>query len=272
MPVSYEGWKVAGESAASPSILSKAFDILGAFDERDRVMTLTEISQKIGMPKSTVHRLISRLIEIEVIEPHDAGYRVGVRLLHTVSTMPANSMREIALPHLSRLQAVVKRAVHLAVLRGPSVVILQALVTSDQAIEHPAGVSGAKLPTHLTALGRVMLAHLEVDQQNEILNRPLRAMTPKSKTNPGVIRAEFPTIRRNKYAVSKDEVAMGLGTVAMPILIKGRPMGAVSIQFDALGDPGERELNALRVVVQRITQETYNMLAKENPKLYPYGF
>lgn len=270
MPIAFEDWKAVGESSGTPSILTKAFDVLGAFDERDRVLTLTDISRKIGLPKSTVHRLVNRLVEINVIEAQEHGYKVGVRLLNVVSTIPANGMRDIALPHIARLQAFAKGAVHLAVPRSGSVVVLEMLTVQGPNIL--VGPAGSRLPAHLTALGRAMLAHMNDEIQDEILDRPLFAMTPKSKTDAGLIRAEFPAIRRSKVAISKDEVAMGLGTIASPILIKGRAVGAVSIQFDSATEPSEPQINAVRVVAQRISKETFNMLANGNSKLFPHEF
>ena len=76
------------DAETRPSILSKAFDLLRAFNSGERVMTLSELSRASGLSKSTVHRLLARLIDLGAIEHHRAGYRVG--LLHLSETLVAD--------------------------------------------------------------------------------------------------------------------------------------------------------------------------------------
>ena len=85
-----------------PSILSKAFDLLRAFDQTARVMTLSELARAANLPKSTVHRLLARLIDLDVIEHHAQGYRLSLSLIQLGATTPAAGLRELAAPHLWR--------------------------------------------------------------------------------------------------------------------------------------------------------------------------
>ena len=62
------------------SILSKAFDLLRAFNSNERVMSLTELSEASGLAKSTVHRLLARLVELGAIEHHRDSYRIGIEI------------------------------------------------------------------------------------------------------------------------------------------------------------------------------------------------
>ena len=104
------------------SILSKTFDILASFGPDERVLTLTEISRASGLPKSTVHRLINRLIPLGVIEVHRNGYKLGLPMRRFAAAMPIEALRQSALPHLAKLHHWAKRHVHLAQLRGSEVV------------------------------------------------------------------------------------------------------------------------------------------------------
>ena len=254
----------------SPSILAKAFAVLGAFNDRERVLTLTEISRKSGLPKSTVHRLLQRLGALDVIEPHGSGYRLGIKLLQMVSSMPVDSMRELALPHMAQLQAWSKASVHFGVLRGNEVVVLQALFAPNH--ELPIGEVGSRLPAHLSALGRMMLAHLPEDELDGVLAGALPALTEHSVTDPELIRVTLKQARAQGYCVQKDEVVLGLGNIAAPILIKGRPMGAVALQFDSSQPVTESLVNAVKVTAHRITRDTVELLANGRQELFPFDF
>lgn len=269
--VAHATWGVPGpedSSGAAPSILAKAFAVIGAFDEHDRVLTLTQISRKTGLPKSTVHRLLQRLGELEVIEEHGAAYRLGIRLLQLVSSMPVDGMREAALPHLARLHAWAHEAVHFGVLRGSEVVVLQALFE----VEHvrPIGEVGTRLPAHLSAMGRAMLASLSEEEADTVLTGPLEALTPASVTDPDRIRELLCRIRVEGVAVQKDEVIPGLGNVAAPILIRGRPMGAVAVQFDSATEVPARVVDAVRLTAHRIAGDTARLLAQGRDELFPF--
>ena len=262
------GLGAGGEGA--PSILAKAFAVLGAFNDRDRVLTLTEISRKSGLPKSTVHRLIQRLGALDVIEAHGSGYRVGIKLLQMVSSMPVDSMRELALPHMAQLQAWSKSSVHFGVLRGGEVVVLQALFAPNH--ELPIGEVGSRVPAHLSALGRVMMAHLPDEELGAVLSGPLPALTARSITDPELIRAALERARVEGYCVQRDEVVLGLGNIAAPILIKGRPMGAIALQFDSSQPVTESLVNAVKVTAHRITRDTVELLAGGRQELFPFDF
>ncbi|GAA1677367.1 IclR family transcriptional regulator [Citricoccus zhacaiensis] len=255
--------------ADRPSILAKAFDILGTFNGQHRVLTLTEISRKSGWPKSTVHRLLQRLSELEVIEQHGSGYRLGIRLMQMTSAMPVDGMREMALPHMAQLQAWSNAPVHFGVLRGKDVVVIQTLHAADTT--SPIGEPGARIPSHLSAAGRAMLAFLPEEEIDEILAPPLIAMTPTSITDPQEIREQLAAVRSSKSAVQFGEIHAGIGNVASPILIKGRPMGAVAVQFDASKPLSDAITQGVMLTAKRITLDTIALVRKRQ-ELFPYEF
>ena len=104
------------------SILSKAFDLLRAFNSNERVMSLTELSEASGLAKSTVHRLLARLVELGAIEHHRGSYRIGIEVFRLGVTSLAASMRDTAISHLATLHRQTGRTVQLGVMRGHEVV------------------------------------------------------------------------------------------------------------------------------------------------------
>ncbi len=70
--------------------------------------------------------------------------------------------------------------------------------------------------------------------------------------------------------MQKDGVVLGLGNIAAPVLIKGRPMGAVAVQFDSAKEVSESVINAVKLTAHRICRDTTQMLAQGRADLFPF--
>lgn len=251
-----------------PSILSKAFDLLGAFTTEDRVLSLTELSRRTGWPKPTVHRLLHRLEKLGVVEAHGNGWRVGIRLLGMAAAMPVESMHKLAVPHLAQLHAWTKENVHFAALRGSEVVVLETLFSPST--RSTAGPVANRLPTFATALGRSMLAYLPDEDVDVILVGRLPKITPETVTDPVAIRRELATVRRTGVAFQRDQVNLGLGAIAAPVLIKHHPVGSVAVQFDTEHGYKSAIADAVKLTAQRIAKETVEVLDDGHADWYPF--
>src|ERR1700739_2813421 len=133
-----------GEADSAPSILSKAFDLLRSFNSNERVMPRTELSAASGLAKSTVHRLLARLIDLGAIEHHRAGYRVGLDMFQLAATTPASAARDLPVPSLPALHLRTGHTVHLGMLRQFDVVYLEKVARNHPSPD-PSGV-GTRLP------------------------------------------------------------------------------------------------------------------------------
>lgn len=251
----------------NPSILSKAFTILDAFTEADRVLTLTDLSRKTGLPKSTVHRLIQRLMELDALEEHVHGYRLGVRFLRQTSSMPVESLREVALLYMAKLSEWTKSTVHLGVLREENVVILQALYARERA--YPVGAAGKRIPSRFSAMGRAMMAYLPEEEVVEVLQYPQEPLTRFSQVDDEAVLKELSQIAKVGFAVQRSEITEGVGNVAVPILVKQKPVGAIAVQIPETTEVSERLVNALKVTARRIAVELRAVLADGRGELFP---
>src|SRR5690625_1242794 len=257
----------ARREAENPSILSKAFIILDAFTGAHRVLTLTELTRRTGLPKSTVHRLIQRLMELDALEKHNHGYRLGIRFLRQTSSMPVDSLRQLSLSYLAKLSSWADATVHLGVLRDSYVVFLESLKTPE--VRFPAGLPGSKLPARYTAIGRAIMGYMPDDILTEILQERHRPLTQHSITDDDLLRQELVNLVGDGYAVQRDEVVVGLGNIAMPVMVKQFPIAAVAVQFPASSEVSSDLINALKVTAQRIAVETRAMLADGRGELFP---
>ena len=224
----------------APSVLWKAFDVLETFNQSRRVMTLSEIARKSGLPKSTTHRILTMLLEVDAVQRVGQGYRIGLRIF-TMGTCSAEvQLRNVALPHLERLRRVTKQTVHLAVIEEADVVYLEKLPSA--ASPSTPAVVGGRLPARSTGVGKALLAFTGP--------APESVTPPRNHTStfrrPGLLRSYLQDVRMMGIAADREEAARGLACVAAPIFVGQQAVAAVSVAFTASAGSGELFVNPLR--------------------------
>src|SRR5580698_7043825 len=138
------------------TVVSRLEAILASFDGCDRALALSEISHRVGLPKSTVHRLANQLCAVGWLERNSGGYRVGLRLLELGSVaLQRTGLREAAFKHLHSLALRTGLTVHLGILDQGDVVYLDRVTTTRVSL--PTRVGGRQ-PAFCTAIGKVLLA------------------------------------------------------------------------------------------------------------------
>jgi DNA-binding IclR family transcriptional regulator len=200
--------------------------ILASFDGCDHALALSEISHRVGLPKSTVHRLASQLCAVGWLERNSGGYRVGLRLLELGSVaLQRTGLREVAFQHIHSLALRTGLAVHLGILDHGEVVYLDRIAMTRFSL--PTRVGGRE-PAHCTALGKAMLAFEDQPSQASALGSMPRR-TEFTVIEPRAIQAALDSARQTGAAYDREEAYKGLGCVAAPIRGAGRAIGAVSV-------------------------------------------
>jgi DNA-binding IclR family transcriptional regulator len=255
-------------AAEPPSILSKAFDLLRAFNANSRVMTLSELSRASGLPKSTVHRLIARLIDLGAVEQHRSGYVVSLDLMPLVANTPAGGMRDLALPYLAALHRWSGHAVQLAVLRQFDILVLEKIAT--QSTPAPRAGIGSRLPANCTALGKALLAWENLEDLEAFLPRPMPLMTTSSTTDVDELVVELRKVRSSSMAWEREESQLDLACVAVPVIIHEFAVGAVAVSHAADVEVGPKVENALRETAAQIARVCREDLARGRTHWFPH--
>ena len=255
------------DAETPPSILSKSFDLLHAFNARERVMTLSELARASGLPKSTVHRLLARLIEIGAIEHHGGGYKLGLGLLQLGSVTPAAAMRDSAMPHLAALHRWTGHSVYLGVLRQFDVVYLEKVARHSEWYDR-SGVGG-RMPANCTAIGKALLAHENLADLVGLLPDPMPALTPDSVTDACALVAELRIIRQGDLARSCGEARPGLACIASPVLVNGFAVGAISVAYPVGVDLDPRTGTVLRDTTAQLARELRAGLTSGRASWFP---
>jgi DNA-binding IclR family transcriptional regulator len=193
---------------------------------------LTEISERLKLHKSTVHRLISVLENNRFVQKNmvTAKYHLGSRLMEMgLSAVSRLDVYEVAGPHLRELVKESGETAHLAVLREGQVVSL-INVESNQTLRTPTTV-GTRNPAHCTSTGKAMLAFTASEQLEEFLQQEtFPSFTRKTITSRTRFRAELTEVRAKGYSIDDEEREPGLRCIGAPIWDSaGEVVAAISI-------------------------------------------
>lgn len=199
--------------------VERALLLVDVLASEKREMSLTEISRRVGWPKSTVHGLLSTLRDYQYIDqsPITGHYQLGVRLFELGTLVARNwDVRSAAKPIMLQLNNTLGETVQLATEDNGEVLYLEK-VDSTHLMRIVSEV-GIRLPMHCSGLGKVLLAHKTNAEVKWILSQKgMPALTAKTITSLAKLDKELADIRRNGYGFDNGEVMDGLRCVAAPI-------------------------------------------------------
>jgi DNA-binding IclR family transcriptional regulator len=202
------------------AVIDRIALILDAFDGPGR-LTLAQIVRRTGLPRSSAHRMLERLVQLRWLRRSGRDYELGMRLVELGSlAVHQDRLVRAAGPLLSELHRATGLAVHLAALHAPDVVYLEKV--GDAPI--PTRV-GAREPAHCTAVGKAMLAFTDHDASVDLLVRKTRY----SISNGSQLALELAKVRAHGVAFEREESSPGFGCVAAPIGGPGEAVAAVSV-------------------------------------------
>lgn len=211
------------------NMLEKALRILQAFRPQDDCLRLATLVERTGMPKSTVHRLVTELLEHGLIEHEDGrGYRPGIVLFELSSLVPVSRhLREKALPYLQDLYVATHQTVHLAIREGTDSIYIEK-IHGHSDLGLPSRVGG-RLPLVCTGVGRALLAFSALEVQHTALARPTRRLIDGAILDQTRLSLELADVRRTGLSYERGEIATGHGCIASPVLVDGVAVAAISL-------------------------------------------
>jgi len=202
-------------------------------------VSLSSIVRACDLPRSSAYHLLNVMIgEGFVVHlPEDRRYGLGVAAFEIGSGYSRQEpLQRIARRPLAQLVDETGHSAHLAVLHGRDVLY----VLEERALGRPPLVTdvGVRLPAHLTASGRALLAHLPPAQLTATY--PDRGAfvdrTGVGPSSPSALKALLRDTRRQGFAMEDGEVTAGLASVAAPVLDhNSHPVAGVAVTFP-LGD------------------------------------
>lgn len=212
----------APETTTPSAVIDRISLVLDAFDGPGR-LTLAQLVRRTGLPRSSAHRMLERLVQLRWLRRSGRDYELGMRLVELGSlAVHQDRLVRAARPLLGELHRATGLVVHLAILDGPDVVYLEK-VGDRLASAIPTRVGGRQ-PAHCTAVGKAMLAFCD-DSGVDLHAR----MTKYSISGSSQLDAELTKVRAHGVAFEREESLLGFGCVAAPIGSPGEAAAAVSV-------------------------------------------
>jgi len=210
------------EPATPSAVIDRISLVLDAFDGPGR-LTLAQLVRRTGLPRSSAHRMLERLVQLRWLRRSGRDYELGMRLVELGSlAVHQDRLVRAAGPLLGELHRATGLVVHLAILDGPDVVYLDKV--GDRMSAMPTRVGGRQ-PAHCTAVGKAMLAYRDDDTPVDLQAR----MTKYSISSSPQLAVELAKVRAHGVAVEREESMLGFGCVAAPIGGQGEAVAAVSV-------------------------------------------
>ena len=190
-------------------VIARAASILRALEKAKAGLSLGELGKRLGLPRSTVQRIVAALHSEKLVVP--ASPTGGVRLGPTVLAL-ASSMRidfiAFARPYIERLSHELRETVDLSAIRNDHLVFLDQVV-GPQRLRTVSAV-GEKFPLHCTANGKAYLAQLESRAAEQLLGRQLARLTPRTLTSWNSLSEDLKKIRKRGIAYDREEHSVGI--------------------------------------------------------------
>ncbi len=200
------------------SSVASAVRVLKAFSETEVEIGISTLAKRLGLAKSTVHRLVSTLTAEGLLEqnPDNDRYRLGLGLFALGALVRRRmDIASQALPYLHELREITDETVHLATLDQSNIIYLFNL-ESHQAIRMRSYV-GARKPAFCTSEGRALLAFQAPEALARVIKDGLFARTPDTNTDPAALRKTLNAVLRDGYAQDDEESEIGMRGIAAPI-------------------------------------------------------
>jgi DNA-binding IclR family transcriptional regulator len=223
--------------------VERAFAILDVV--ADEPGGLSEIARQVGLPKSTVARLLATLEQERAVERSGAGYRIGPEVKDLAAAVTGTRhLIAVARHELEGLATVTGEAAGMGV---PEADQVRYVVQIDS--DKPVNVrdwTGTVAPLHTAASGFTMLASWPEAELARYLSRDLERNTSHTLTDPDVIRTRLDVVRDAGHAWGREEFSDGITSLAAPVKDReGSVIAAIDVFGPSYRFPGEGDHTAL---------------------------
>jgi DNA-binding IclR family transcriptional regulator len=238
---------------AGSQSLERGLEVLEILDQSPGPLGVREMSRRLGLSPTIVQRLVNTLAEYGYIrqetdmKKYVIGYRafgLGWRLTHDDRLISASIgiLQELSSRHLLNSYLGVRRndkALYLLTLQSEGPVAIR-------------GMPGGTAHLHSTAMGKVLLAHLPVEEARRLLTAaPLAAVTERTITDPEALLDELGEVRQNGFAMVRGENIPGVQSIGAPLRdMSGAVVASISVAYPDNFFKPSFEVEAVRLTVE----------------------
>ena len=232
----------------------RTLEVLEALADSPERRGLTDLSQELGIPKSSLHAILRTMVARGWVEagPDGSPFGLGLRALRAgAAYLESDETVSLVATLLDELAQEFGETVHLGRLDGADIVYL-----AKRDSIHPLrlfSAIGRRLPAHATALGKALLAQRSQAEVDRILIEPLRRLTPRTITTRAQLRAELTATRGRGYAIEREENSEGIACFAVALPLDSPDAVSLSLPISRLSrDLEPRIVAALQRLGDRV--------------------
>ncbi len=196
--------------------------------------TVSEVAREADLTRATARRFLLTLEQLGYARSRDGRFALTPRVLELgYAYLSSLSLPQVAQPHLVQLVERVHESSSLSVLDGADVVYVARVPT--QRIMAVTISVGTRFPAYATSMGRVLLAALEPDALDSILDGlELEPLTRGTVASVGELRSVLDRVHRQGWALVDQELETGLRSIAVPVRgADGTVVAAVNVSTHA---------------------------------------
>lgn len=233
--------------------VEKAIALLDCFWHAGGSLSLTELVQKTGWAKSTVHGLLASMLDSAVVEQDktDGRYRLGYHLFELGSSVAASwNVMGIVRPYLEEIAEAVGESAYLARLSGDELILAECVEPHNgfRVSSEP----GSRVPLHCSSEGKCILSAMPPAHAKELLRRKgMQSYTPNTITTWEGLEPQLALTKELGYAVERGEYRTGLQSVGAPIFDS---FGRCSYAIAVIGIRDGSQIGTDRTVIEKVKQ------------------
>jgi DNA-binding IclR family transcriptional regulator len=217
------------ESKSGVQVIERAARILRELaDHPEEGLSLSQITERVGLARSTVHRLVGALeAERFVVAASPTGrVKLGPGLASLAVAATPDLVRDVR-PFIARLSRELNETVDFSVLQHDHVLFVDQVVAPRRL--NAVSATGTSFPAHCPANGKALLATLSDEQLIHLLPERLEQLTPNTITDRKKLLAELDEVRRTGIAYDREEHTIGIRGLGCVVRDGRGHMGSISV-------------------------------------------
>jgi len=209
-------------------VLDRVAEILFALTMAPAGLTQAEVAMRLGLARSTAHRLLNALASRRLVEEFGGAgrYRLGPEILRMADAAKTGLMTDVH-PLLEELSREIDETVDLAILERGALTFVDQVV-APQRLRAVSGV-GLRFPLHSTANGKALLARMSQAELERVLPEELLGETPNTIRTVKQLQKELVRVRQKGFAVDEEEHSVGI--CAVGVALGSTPFGQAALSI-----------------------------------------
>lgn len=211
--------------------------------------SLTELSEKMGLSKSTEHRIITSLSCLGYVtqNPENSKYTTTYKIVSLAeSVMSRNDIVTTVRPYLNKLMQQCDETVHFVRREGAYVVYIDKVESLKNNVRMISQI-GMRLPFYRTAVGKIMVCDMPVQEIRDLWDSlTIVRTTPYTITDFNDFLENLEDVRKKGYALDNEENESGLRCIAMSLSLehqKGMYAFSISVPISRMDNDRIKELS-----------------------------